>query len=204
MADNSGELGAFLRARRARVKPEAVGLPHGQGIRRTPGLRREELAALAGVSIDYLIRLEQGKETNPGTGILDALAGALLLDSDAHAHLYTLANEAAHRTPPRGVGSPDPTAVRPSIEQLLDRLRPSPAYVLDPISDTAPPTRRPSPCSPASTSGRGHAGTLSATCSCTPPPTICSWTGKTSPPTHWRTCAPASPTRPPTPPRPRL
>jgi transcriptional regulator with XRE-family HTH domain len=137
MVNNPGELGAFLRARRARVQPEAVGLPHGQGIRRTPGLRREELAALAGVSIHYLTRLEQGKETNPGTGVLDALAGALLLDSDAHAHLYTLANEAAHRTPPRGpeVGLSGGTTVRPPVEQLLDRLRPSPAYVLDQISD---------------------------------------------------------------------
>lgn len=137
MVNNTGELGAFLRARRGRVQPEAVGLPHGLGIRRTPGLRREELAALAGVSIDYLTRLEQGKETNPGTAVLDALAGALLLDPDAHAHLYTLANEAAQRTPPRGpdVGSSGGTALRPSVEQLLDRLRPSPVYVLDQISN---------------------------------------------------------------------
>jgi transcriptional regulator with XRE-family HTH domain len=137
MGTNPGELGAFLRARRARVHPEAVGLPHGQGIRRTPGLRREELAALAGVSIDYLTRLEQGKETNPSTSVLDALAGALLLDRDAHAHLYTLANEAAHRVPPREgeADSVNGTGVRPAVEQLIDRLRPSPVYVLDPISN---------------------------------------------------------------------
>lgn len=137
MVSDPGELGAFLRARRARVRPEAVGLPHGQGIRRTPGLRREEVAALAGVSIDYLTRLEQGKETNPGSGVLDALAGALLLDADAHAHLYTLANEAAHRTPPRGpeAESLDPAAIRPAVEQLIERLRPSPVYVLDQISN---------------------------------------------------------------------
>lgn len=137
MVNRPGELGTFLRARRARVQPETVGLPRGQGIRRTPGLRREELAALAGVSIDYLTRLEQGKETNPGTGVLDALATALLLDPDAHAHLYALANEAAHRTPPT---QPEHDAlgtrgVRASVQQLLERLRPSPAYALNPISD---------------------------------------------------------------------
>lgn len=132
-----GELGVFLRARRARVRPEDVGLPSGVGIRRTPGLRREEVAALAGVSIEYLTRLEQGKETNPGTGVLDALARALLLDADAHAHLYALANQAAHRTPPSRTGADarDRPAVRPSVEQLLERLRPSPAYVLNRVSD---------------------------------------------------------------------
>ena len=136
MVSTRGELGAFLRARRARVQPDDVGLPHGSGIRRTPGLRREELAALAGVSIDYLTRLEQGKETNPGSGVLDALARALLLDPDAHAHLYALANEAAHRTPPtQAADTPASRAVRPSLEQLLERLRPSPAYVLNRISD---------------------------------------------------------------------
>jgi transcriptional regulator with XRE-family HTH domain len=136
MPNSPGELGAFLRARRARVQPEAVGLPVGQGIRRTPGLRREEVAALAGVSIDYLTRLEQGKETNPSTGVLDALAGALLLDQDAHAHLYTLANEAANRTPPREPeAGPSDAAVRPAVEQLIERLRPSPVYVLDAISN---------------------------------------------------------------------
>jgi transcriptional regulator with XRE-family HTH domain len=134
MTSSPGELGVFLRARRARVRPADVGLPAGVGVRRTPGLRREELAALAGVSIEYLTRLEQGKETNPSSGVLDALARALLLDGDAHAHLYTLANRAAHRTPPPVAAEAAPR-VRPSVEQLLERLRPSPAYVLNAISD---------------------------------------------------------------------
>ncbi len=137
MVDSGVELGRVLRARRARVRPEDVGLPAGLGMRRTPGLRREELAALAGVSIHYLTRLEQGKETNPSAGILDALAGALLLDTDAHAHLYALANQAAHRTPPprRRDHALSAQPVRPAVQQLLERLRPSPAYVLNPISD---------------------------------------------------------------------
>lgn len=132
MAESS-ELGAFLRARRARVRPADVGLPPGIGVRRTPGLRREELAALAGVSIDYYRRLEQGVERNPSTAVLDALARALLLDEDAHVYLYSLADRAAERTPPR-VGSAR-RAVRPEVEQLLDALRPRPAYVLGPASD---------------------------------------------------------------------
>ncbi|MBO0772199.1 MAG: helix-turn-helix domain-containing protein [Actinobacteria bacterium] len=98
------ELGDFLRARRARLRPGSVGLPAGTGTRRTPGLRREELAALAGLSIDYYIRLEQGKESNPGGPILDGLARALRLNQEEHAHLYALANHAAGRT--AGTASP--------------------------------------------------------------------------------------------------
>ena len=97
------ELGDFLRARRARLRPGDVGLPSGPGIRRTPGLRREEIAALAGLSIDYYIRLEQGKETNPSGPILDGLARALRLNEEEHAHLYALANHAAGRTAHKGL-----------------------------------------------------------------------------------------------------
>ena len=92
---------------------------------------------MSGVSIEYLTRLEQGRENKPSTAVLDALARALLMDDDAQAHLYELANQAAHRVPPRtkrADGSKG-SAVRPSVEQLLERLRPSPACVLNPISD---------------------------------------------------------------------
>ena len=78
-------LGDFLRARRARLRPGDVGLPPGPGTRRTSGLRREEIAALAGLSIDYYIRLEQGKESNPSGPILDGLARALRLNEEEHA-----------------------------------------------------------------------------------------------------------------------
>ncbi|TDD86202.1 XRE family transcriptional regulator [Actinomadura darangshiensis] len=129
----SNELGDFLRARRARVLPSDAGLPAGTGLRRTPGLRREELAALSGVSIDYYIRLEQGKELNPSSSVLDALAKALRLGGDEHAHLYALANHASRRTLPAR-HSPDRT-VRPGMRLLLENLRPCPAYLLSPISD---------------------------------------------------------------------
>src|SRR5205085_809261 len=109
----------------------------GIGRRQTPGLRRAELAALAGVSVDYYVRLEQGRDTNPGTGVLDALATALRLDDDERAHLHRLArgglphprNDLPH---PRG-GSVAGT-VRPGLLRLLDLVRPAPAYILDPLS----------------------------------------------------------------------
>ena len=129
----TSELGGFLRARRARLRPGDVGLPTGTGTRRTPGLRREEIAALAGLSIDYYIRLEQGKETNPGGSILDGLARALRLNEEEHAHLYALANHAAGRT---ARGSPPASrVVRPGVRQLLETVRPCPAYVLTRTSD---------------------------------------------------------------------
>jgi hypothetical protein len=127
------ELGDFFRARRARLRPGDVGLPPGPGTRRTPGLRREEVAALAGLSIDYYIRLEQGKESNPGGPILDGLARALQLNGEEHAHLYALANHTAGRT---ARGSPRASrVVRPGVRQLLETVRPCPAYVLTRTSD---------------------------------------------------------------------
>ena len=86
-SDGGAELGRFLRARRTQTAPEQVGLKAGTGLRRTPGLRREELATLAGISIDYYVRLERGKETHPGPTVVDALARALLLDASEHRHL---------------------------------------------------------------------------------------------------------------------
>jgi transcriptional regulator with XRE-family HTH domain len=96
-------------------------------------LRREELAALAGLSIDYYIRLEQGKETNPSTAILDGLARALHLTEEEHGHLYTLANHAARRTwpsSPHTIGE-----VRAGLRLLLETVRPYPAYVQDRVND---------------------------------------------------------------------
>lgn len=129
----SNELGDFLRTRRARLRPADVGLPPGLGARRTSGLRREEIAALAGLSIDYYIRLEQGKESNPSGPILDGLARALRLNEEEHAHLYALANHAAGRTA-RAVSRVS-RVVRPGVRQLLETVRPCPAYVLTRTSD---------------------------------------------------------------------
>lgn len=129
---SSTALADFLRARRAQVRPGDVGLPVGVGLRRTPGLRREELAALAGVSVDYYIRLEQGKETNPSSAVLAALASALRLDDHARAHLFALADHVAHRRPLRR--APERT-VTPGMRLLLENLRPCPALLLSRTSD---------------------------------------------------------------------
>src|SRR5215470_2985632 len=112
------ELGKFLRARRGQVGPGELGLPPGPGRRRTPGLRREELAALAGVSIDYYTRLERGKETRPSPAVTDALARALKLDADEHEHLRALAARAA-RYAPESPPAPSRT-VRPQLKLLLE------------------------------------------------------------------------------------
>ncbi len=131
--NNGTELGRFLRARRAEIGPEEVGITVGPGPRRTPGLRREELATLAGVSIDYYARLERGREIHPSPAVLDALAQALRLGEVDHKHLHDLGLRAARRP------SPDRSApsrtVDPGTELLLERLRPFPARVLSRTMD---------------------------------------------------------------------
>jgi transcriptional regulator with XRE-family HTH domain/plasmid stabilization system protein ParE len=130
--DGHRGLGEFLRNRRARIAPKQVGLPGGVGRRQTPGLRREELAALAGVSVDYYTRLEQGRDTNPSPAILEALADALGLDRDERAHLRDIALHTTRRTPARTGAT---VAPRPGLLRLLETVRPTPAYVLSPTSD---------------------------------------------------------------------
>lgn len=128
------ELGRFLRARRAAVTPGELGLPTGGGRRRTPGLRREELAALAGVSIDYYIRLERGKETRPSPAVLDALARALRLDAEENSYLREIAAQAARGAAPEPRTAPSRT-VRPTLLSMLEAVRPCPAYVLSRTND---------------------------------------------------------------------
>lgn len=122
------ELGQFLRARRTQTSPGRVGLTVGPGLRRTPGLRREELATLAGMSIDYYVRLERGKETRPSPSILDALARALHLDDAEHQHLRELAAQAARYAPEPP--PPPSRTVRPHLTLVLETMRPCPAYVI--------------------------------------------------------------------------
>lgn len=126
--DGGAELGRFLRARRTQTAPEQVGLKVGAGLRRTPGLRREELATLTGISIDYYVRLERGKETRPSPSVVDALARALRLDDAEHQHLRELAVRAA-RYAPEPPPAPSRT-VRPHLKQLLETMRPNPAYIV--------------------------------------------------------------------------
>jgi transcriptional regulator with XRE-family HTH domain len=121
--DNEMDLADFLRTRRARVAPAEIGLHHA-GRRRVPGLRREELAGLAGVSTDYYVRLEQGRETRPSPLVLDAIARALALDDQERQHLHALV-----RPPQRRVDD-GAERVLPSVGRLLDMLDEAPALVL--------------------------------------------------------------------------
>lgn len=124
----SDELGAFLRSRRAGLRPEDVGFKPGRA-RRVPGLRREEVAALASVSVDYVTRLEQGR-IRPSEPVLDSLARALRLDVVERAHLFALAGRIppVEHTRPRG-------EVRPGLLRLLAAVEPLPAFVTDPSLD---------------------------------------------------------------------
>ncbi|MFI6295363.1 helix-turn-helix transcriptional regulator [Nonomuraea sp. NPDC050790] len=128
----NNELGAFLRARREAVPPEAVGFPAGTR-RRTPGLRRAELATVAGVSVDYLTRLEQGRDRHPSTEILTALADALSLSQDERVHLHRL-----HKAEAGGVcqgGPPLSRTLRPTVEAMLARLAHTPALVVNQLTE---------------------------------------------------------------------
>nr|WP_272954865.1 helix-turn-helix transcriptional regulator [Kribbella shirazensis] len=119
-------MGEFLQTRRARVRPEDVGLRSGRD-RRVSGLRREEVALLANVSVDYYIRLEQGRAGNPSTTVLTAVADALRLDQAERDHLRRLACSA----PP----VPPKTAVRPQLQAMIDAMHDLPAIVVDRLSN---------------------------------------------------------------------
>ncbi|WP_306185054.1 MULTISPECIES: helix-turn-helix transcriptional regulator [unclassified Streptomyces] len=125
---NRRELADFLRRSRERLRPHDVGLASGPR-RRTPGLRREEVAQLAGMSADYLMRLEQARSPQPSTQLLGALARALRLTEDERDHLFVLAG---HRPPEgRRAGS----HVRPALLYLLDQLTRTPAQILGDLGD---------------------------------------------------------------------
>ncbi|MFB7945620.1 helix-turn-helix transcriptional regulator [Kitasatospora phosalacinea] len=120
------ELGEFLRQRRARIQPSDVGLPELGRRRRVPGLRREEVAQLAGVSVDYYVRLEQGRGDGVSAEVLDAVARVLRLDATERGHLHDLARppRGTHRRAPRQVGQ-----VGPGLRLVLDAMA-LPAFVL--------------------------------------------------------------------------
>ena len=122
----SAEFGKFLKAMRARLKPEDAGLPGSGGARRVPGLRREEIARLADVSTDYYTRLEQGRNIHPSRSVLDSVARALRLDSSEHAHMIDLLENCA--ASPRAVVPAQ--GVRPALRQLLEAVGDVPALVL--------------------------------------------------------------------------
>jgi transcriptional regulator with XRE-family HTH domain len=122
-----GELGRFLRARRERVSPADVGLPAG-GRRRTPGLRREELAMLAGISVDYLVRLEQGRDQSPSGSVLASLSDVLGLTDDERFHFAKLVQRSRGEMCPYSEAGDEPLS--PTVQAMVERLHPMPAFVL--------------------------------------------------------------------------
>ncbi|MFI2207426.1 helix-turn-helix transcriptional regulator [Streptomyces sp. NPDC020192] len=117
------DLAGFLRTRRSRVDPAAVGIPTDSR-RRVEGLRREEVAHLSGVSVDYHVRLEQGRATQPSEQVLDALARVLGLDETERGHLYRLARQRRRAKTPGG-------RVRPELLRVLDLVADAPALIMD-------------------------------------------------------------------------
>ncbi|AGZ42860.1 MmyB family transcriptional regulator [Actinoplanes friuliensis] len=131
MPESNRELADFLRRARSSIDPSHVPLPADGRVRRVPGLRREEVAYLAGVSTDYYVRLEQGRAITPSDSVLDALARALALDTTGRAHLGDLVGATPAVSP-----SPSSSArVRPGLYQLLDALEHQPAFILGRRSD---------------------------------------------------------------------
>jgi transcriptional regulator with XRE-family HTH domain len=120
MDGGTSELSQFLTSRRAKVTPEQAGLPtYGQ--RRVPGLRREEVASLAGVSVEYYRRMERGNVTGASDAVLEALADKLRLDDAERAHLFDLAR-AASPIAPRRRRHPIQQRVRPAVQRILDSV----------------------------------------------------------------------------------
>jgi transcriptional regulator with XRE-family HTH domain len=126
--DAKGEIREFLTSRRAKVTPEQAGLPWYGENRRVPGLRREEVAMLAGVSVDYYTRLERGNANGVSENVLEALARALQLDEAERAHLFDLARTAGPTTPRRRRRA-STQRVRPSVQRMLDAITAAPAFV---------------------------------------------------------------------------
>lgn len=130
MSDNQRrqELGQFLRTRRLRLSPEEAGLPHTEFTRRrTKGLRREEVSALAGISLPWYTSLEQGRDINVSDQVLDSLARVLRLDHDEHHHLHFLANPRHNAIIPKE----EEPAVSSPLNYLLDQMPLCPAYITD-------------------------------------------------------------------------
>ncbi|MFI9360716.1 helix-turn-helix transcriptional regulator [Kitasatospora sp. NPDC053057] len=125
--DRTKEIAGFLRSRRARVTPEEAGLPSDGRVRRVPGLRRDEVARLAGVSTEYYTRLEQGRALNPSREVVDAITRALRLDDTEREHLTDLLHsgtQAPRRAPARA------QRVRPGLHLMLETLDHVPAFIL--------------------------------------------------------------------------
>ncbi|WP_269937059.1 helix-turn-helix transcriptional regulator [Arthrobacter sp. HY1533] len=125
--DHKTEIREFLTSRRARLTPDQAGLPAYGGNRRVKGLRREEVSLLAGVSIDYYVRMERGNLAGVSESVLEAVARALQLDEAEHGHLFALAQKSSGKAPARR--RPAPLKVRANLQEILDAMPGIPAWI---------------------------------------------------------------------------
>ncbi|MEK8174574.1 helix-turn-helix transcriptional regulator [Streptomyces sp. M19] len=160
--ETADTLGEFLRARRGQISPELAGLPAGVR-RRVPGLRREEVAQLAGISPEYYLRLEQGRNLNPSDQILAALASALRLDEDAVAYLHRL----AHPTPPTRRPRTRARTNQGDLQPLLDSWPQTPPMPRGPADASSRRIGWPCCCAPSSRWATTRCGPPSSNPRCT-------------------------------------
>jgi transcriptional regulator with XRE-family HTH domain len=145
--ESTNPLGAFLRARRELVAPQQAGIPDG-GVRRTPGLRREEVAMLAGISADYYLRLERGRDRHPSVQVLEAIARVLQLDDEHVAHLLTLVAEVPRHRRRRPRRQAPPAGALTLLDSLVQ-----PAFIEDRYFDVVAANRLATVLSPALVAG---------------------------------------------------
>jgi transcriptional regulator with XRE-family HTH domain len=205
--DTRNEIREFLTSRRAKLKAADVGLPN-YGTRRVPGLRREEVAVLAGVSVPYYTRLERGDLAGASDSVLEALARALQLDDAERAHLFDLARTAQPIGPPPR-RRPAKHRIRPSVQQLLDAMRGAAAHIgndrLDILGanglgralylEMFDGQERPNAArfvflDPATSTSTGTASRATSSPRCAQPPAATPTTATS--PTSWASCRPRS------------
>jgi hypothetical protein len=187
VVDNRNEIRQFLASRRARITPEQAGLPTYGGNRRVAGLRREEVALLAGVSVDYYIRLERGNLGGVSEAVLDTLAEALQLDEAERGHLFDLARAANATARPRRRPAPSGSGRASSASWTRWMCRRTCAMA---AGTSWPPTASVMSSTPSCTSIRSGRPTWPALCSSAPGPVSSFPTGRVRPATWWPICAP--------------
>src|SRR5438552_5400627 len=185
--DTRNEIREFLTSRRAKITPEQAGLRTYGVNRRVPGLRREEVALLAGVSVDYYTRLERGNASGVSESVLEGLARALQLDEPERAHLFDLARAAG--STPRRRRRPAKQRVRPSVQRVLDAMTAAPAFVRNGRMDLLAANRLGHAFYSQHFDSRTSLPTRRASSSSTRARPSSTWTGSRSRPTPSRCCA---------------
>jgi len=189
VSSNNADVRDFLVSRRARITPQQAGLQFYGGNRRVPGLRREEVAMMAGVSADYYTRLEKGNLTGVSDSVLEAIAGALQLSEAERLHLFDLART-ANTSPARAAQRRPPPEVRPGIRLILDGMTDTPAFVRNTAWTSSPSTPSAAPCTHPFSPIRAARPTWPGSISSTPLPATSTSASTTPPAPPSNCCAP--------------